>query len=98
MTEVTLDELKKEFNVDISWAKTIAWVKTFKMRGFSDGVTYSGRLYWDSNDGYTVHWDNDVAPAMADRPEFEYTLDSYATDPWFVPPFGDLSDAGMDGA
>ena len=97
MNEVTIDELNKEFNVDISWPKTIAWVKAFKMRSFSDGVTYSGRLYWDSNDGYSIHWDNDVAPAMADRPEFEYILDSSISDPWVIPPYGDLSDAGMDG-
>lgn len=98
MTEVTLDELKKSFTVDMGWQKTIGWVKEFKLRGFDDGVTYSGRLYWDANDGYTVYWDNEKAPPMADRPEFEYVLDSYSTDPWFIPPYGDLSDAGMDGA
>lgn len=97
MNEVTLDELKDSFNVDISWAKTLSWVKTFHLTNLT-GAKFSGRLYWDSNDGYSIYWDNDMAPVMADRPEFEYTLDSYATDPWYIPPVGDLSDAGMDGA
>jgi len=97
MNEVTLDELKESFNINMSWQKVIGWVKTFDMTNGA-GVKFSGRLYWDSNDGYSIYWDNEKAPDMADRPEFEYMLDSYASDPWFIPPIGDMSDAGMDGA
>jgi hypothetical protein len=98
MSVVTLDELKKTFNVEVSWPKTIAYVKTFKIRSYSDGTTYSGRLYWDANDGFSVYWEGDGAPAMAFEEDFLYTLDSYSTDTNFIPPYGDLSDAGMDGA
>lgn len=97
MSAVTLDALKKEFNVDVSWPKAIAYVKTFKIRSYSDGTTYSGRLYWDSNDGFTVYWET-KAPEMALEEDFLYALDSYSTYANFIPPYGDLSDAGMDGA
>lgn len=41
----------------------------------NDGTNqYSGRLYWDSHDGYEMMWDS-KKPPEADRPEFEYTLD-----------------------
>jgi hypothetical protein len=98
MEDVTLDELKESFSVDVSWPKTIGWVKTFTLREKPTGILYAGRLYWDANDGFTIYWDNEKAPEIASRPEFEYTLDSITNDPWFIPPYGDLSDAGMDGA
>jgi hypothetical protein len=99
MSEVTLNELRESFNINISWPKTLGWVKSFDLTNGA-GIKFSGRLYWDANDGYTIYWDNDKAPEMADRPEFEYMLDSYTSDPWDlkIPPYGDLSDAGMDGA
>ena len=99
MNEVTHEELDESFKVRISWPKTIGWVKTFSLTNGA-GITFSGRLYWDANDGYNIYWDNDKAPEMADRPEFEYVLDSYMQGDWYkgVPPYGDLSDAGMDGA
>jgi len=41
----------------------------------NDGTNqYSGRLHWNSNDGYSMAWDTQQPPE-ADRPEFEYTLD-----------------------
>lgn len=41
----------------------------------NDGTNqYSGRLHWNSNDGYSMGWDTQQPPE-ADRPEFEYTLD-----------------------
>lgn len=99
MNEVTHEELDESFNIKISWPKTIAFVKTFSLTNGA-GVTFSGRLYWDANDGYTIQWDNDKAPEMADRPEFEYVLDSHMLGNWgkSMPQYGDLSDAGMDGA
>ena len=41
----------------------------------NDGTNqYSGRLHWDSHDGYSMYWDGVEAPE-SDRPEFEYILD-----------------------
>jgi len=97
MNEVTLNELKESFDIDVSWPETLGWVKVFHLTNGA-GVKFSGDLYWDTHDGYNIVWHNGMAPEMADRPEFEYMLDSYTTDVSFVPPYGDLSDAGMDGA
>lgn len=97
MSAVTLNEIRESFDIDISWPKTIAYVKTFTLTNGA-GVKFKGRLYWDSNDGFSVYWET-KAPEMAFQEDFLYELDSYSNDPEFiVPPYGDLSDAGMDGA
>ena len=98
MESVTYKELDESFKVNISWPKTIGYVKTFDITNGA-GIKFSGRLYWGSNDGFTIYWDNEKAPEMAGRPDFASVLDSYMLDVWTtIPPYGDLSDAGMDGA
>ena len=94
--EVTLNELVESFVVNVGWPKTIGWVKTFTLTNGA-GVRFSGRLYWDANEGYSIYWDNDKAPEMADRPEFEYCLDSYAADPWYIPSYEVISDTEAEG-
>lgn len=70
--EVTGEELLNKYTIQSSQPKVKGWVKDIVL----DGLTrYEVRLYWNDDDGYSTIWATD-APPEADRPEFEYILDS----------------------
>lgn len=72
--EVTGEELLSLYNIVSVEPKITSWVKDVMF--IVDGITrYEGRLRWDENNGYEMFWD-DKKPPQADRPEFEYVLDS----------------------
>ena len=76
---VTMDEIHVNYGVKLKLRQETSWVKHIKFMDNSAN-TYSARLRWDENTGYTMFWD-DVPPAdlvtLANRPEFEYVIDSY---------------------
>lgn len=74
--EVTREEILNKYMVQSSGIATTGWTKYIILNTGSPNGQYIGRLHWDSNDGYTMFWDNDKAPKEAYRPEFEYVLDS----------------------
>jgi len=72
--EVTGEELQNKYMIQSSHPVVTSWVKDVMF--IVDGLTrYEGRLRWDANNGYEMFWD-DRTPPEADRPEFEYILDS----------------------
>jgi len=76
--EVTVDEMLESFSIKQRMRRETAWAKDFELVN-SARKLFAGRLIWDENYGYEVIWDTD-APEMADRPEFEYVLDSILED------------------
>ena len=71
--EVTITELMDTYMISSDEKMSTGFAKSIIL---NDGTNkYSGRLYWDSHDGYEMIWDG-MAPPEADRPEFEYSLDS----------------------
>ena len=71
--EVSVMELLDKYMISSDGKTSTGFTKSIIL---NDGTNqYSGRLHWDSNDGYTMAWDTKPAPE-ADRPEFEYSLDS----------------------
>jgi hypothetical protein len=75
MAEVTREEILRKYMVLSGKKETNGWAKHIRLHtGGKD--EYVGTLYWDSNDGYRMYWDDDKIPAEAYRPEFEYVLDS----------------------
>jgi hypothetical protein len=71
--EVTVMELLDKYMISSDGKVSTGFAKSIIL---NDGTNqYSGRLYWDSHDGYEMIWDN-TSPPEADRPEFEYSLDS----------------------
>lgn len=73
MGEVSVMELLDKYMISSDGKTSTGFTKSIIL---NDGINqYSGRLHWDSNDGYTMAWDTQPAPE-ADRPEFEYSLDS----------------------
>lgn len=75
---VTQDEFMDTFVILDSRSMQTAWRKLVKLRD-ANGETYQLVLNWDENLGYAAHWEG-RKPAMADRPEFEYVVDSILTD------------------
>ena len=72
--EITGEELMSLYNIVSEDPRITAWVKDVMF--IVDGITrYEGRLRWDEHNGYEMFWD-DKTPPEADRPEFEYILDS----------------------
>ena len=70
--EVTVSEIMKKYMVSSDGKVSTGFAKSIIL---NDGTNqYSGRLYWDSHDGYEMIWDKTIPPE-ADRPEFEYILD-----------------------
>ena len=70
--EVTVRELMEKYMISTDGKTSTGFSKSIIL---NDGTNqYSGRLHWDSNDGYSMGWDTQQPPE-ADRPEFEYILD-----------------------
>ena len=71
--EVSVMELLDKYMISSDGKVSTGFAKSIIL---NDGTNqYSGRLYWDSHDGYEMIWDG-TPPPEADRPEFEYSLDS----------------------
>jgi hypothetical protein len=70
--EVSVSELMGKYMISSDGKTSTGFTKSIIL---NDGTNqYSGRLHWDSNDGYSMAWDTQQPPE-ADRPEFEYILD-----------------------
>lgn len=95
MNEVTEKELLDEYMVQSDDTKITSWSRFIV---FDTGInaSFTGTLSWDVDEGYSMYWHGHV-PSMSERPEFEYVLDC-VTNRGRIPEYGDLSDAGMDGA
>ena len=76
--EVTVDEMNKAFNIKQRMRRETGWVKDFELVD-TNRKLFAGRLMWDENYGYDVIWDTEKHE-MANRPEFEYVLDSILED------------------
>jgi hypothetical protein len=74
--EVTREEILNKYMVQSSGIESTGWTKYIILNTGAVNGEYTGRLHWDSNDGYTMVWNNDRAPKEAYRPEFEYVIDS----------------------
>lgn len=72
--EVSIKEMMDKYMISSSDTETIGWKRHIILS--TDTNSYMGRLYWDSDDGYEMYWDDDSqVPPEASRPEFEYVLD-----------------------
>ena len=79
MKEVTQDEFMDTFVIHDSQKVYTSWRKEIRLRD-ANGNEYELVLSWDENAGYISYWVDDIKPDMADRPEFEYIVDSITTD------------------
>ena len=72
--EVTISEIQESFYIKQRLRHDTSWEKDVQLTNGA-GVMFKGRLRWSDNYGYEMFWDG-AKPEMADRPEFEYVLDS----------------------
>jgi hypothetical protein len=79
---VTMDEIHEHYGVKMKMHHETSWMRLIEFRDNQHNV-YQARLRWDESKGYEIFW-NDVPPPelarLAERPEFEYTLDWYTAD------------------
>ena len=75
-TPISADELLGRFDIEEIGYGVTGFVREVRFADTNSAKTYTGRLYWDAHDGYSMMWDEDIAPEDWDRPEFEYLLDS----------------------
>jgi hypothetical protein len=75
-TPFSKSEMLERFKIDEIGYGVTGFVREVSLADTNSGATYTGRLYWDTHDGYSMMWDEDVAPDGWERPEFEYLLDS----------------------
>ena len=76
--EVTVDEMNESFSIKQRMRRETGWVKDFELVNGARKL-FAGRLMWNEDFGYDVIWDTEK-PEMANRPEFEYVLDSILED------------------
>ena len=76
--EVTVSEMNDSFDIRQVFRRETGWVKSFVLVD-GERVLFGGRLHWDEDNGYEAFWDG-KKPEMANRPEFEYVLDSILED------------------
>ena len=76
--EVTVNEMNESFSIKQRMRRETGWVKDFELVNGARKL-FAGRLMWNEDFGYDVIWDTDK-PEMANRPEFEYVLDSILED------------------
>lgn len=76
---LTIEEFHQEYGVKLKMREEMAWVKSVVIWD-NDGESYRAKLYWDSIYGYTFEWvdaPSESLEKVANRPDFEYTIDSY---------------------
>lgn len=72
--EVTIQEMMDKYMISSSDTETIGWRRHIILN--DSDTNYMGRLYWDSDNGYEMYWDDESnTPPESKRPEFEYVLD-----------------------
>ena len=76
--EVTVSEMSEAFDIKQRVRRETGWVKDFELVNGARKL-FAGRLMWNEDFGYDVIWDTEK-PEMANRPEFEYVLDSILED------------------
>lgn len=72
--EVSIKEMMDKYMISSSDTETVGWRRHVILNDAN--TNYMGRLYWDSDKGYRMYWDDGSnIPPESQRPEFEYVLD-----------------------
>lgn len=67
-------EVMDTYDVNLYDTKTIGIMKEFELVNPLNNQSFSGRLYWNDNDGYSIYWDGQE-PVLAKRDYFALALD-----------------------
>lgn len=72
---INKQEVVDKFDVFQYRVLTTGYSRVFKMSDTNSGTWYSGRLYWDMDDGFSIIWDG-AKPDESSRDDFAYQLDA----------------------
>jgi hypothetical protein len=68
-------ELTDTYDINMYDNEITGWMKEFELVNPLNNQSFTGRLYWNSDDGYSIYWDTNE-PKLAKREDFEYALDN----------------------
>lgn len=68
-------ELLQTYDVNMYDYEVTGWMKEFELVNPLNNKSFTGRLYWNSDDGYSIYWDKNE-PKLSERDDFEYALDT----------------------
>lgn len=71
-------ELLETYDINLYDTRTTGIMKEFELVNPLNNQSFTGRLYWNENDGYDIYWDKH-APELAKRDFFESALDAALT-------------------
>ena len=72
---IGVKELTDTYDVHLYDNRTTGWMKEFELVNGLNNHSFTGRLYWNENDGYEIFWTTS-APILAERDFFESALDA----------------------
>lgn len=72
---ISNQEVASKFDAFQYRVMNTGYSRVFKLSDTNSGTWYSGRLYWDINDGFDIIWDG-AKPEESYRDDFAYQLDS----------------------
>jgi hypothetical protein len=71
-------ELLETYDVNLYDTRVTGMMKEFELVNPLNNHSYTGRLYWNENDGYEIYWTT-PSPLLAERDYFESALDAVLT-------------------
>jgi hypothetical protein len=71
-------ELLETYDVNLYDTRVTGMMKEFELVNPLNNHSYTGRLYWNENDGYEIYWTTS-SPLLAERDYFESALDAALT-------------------
>ena len=71
-------ELLETYDVNLYETRTTGMMKEFELVNPLNNNSFTGRLYWNENDGYEIYWTTS-SPELAKRDYFESALDTVLT-------------------
>lgn len=75
---IDLKELLETYDVNLYETRTTGMMKEFELVNPLNNNSFTGRLYWNENDGYEIYWTKS-SPELASRDFFESALDAALT-------------------
>jgi hypothetical protein len=72
---IGVKELTDTYDVNLYDTRVTGMMKEFELVNPLNNHSYTGRLYWNENDGYDIYWTTS-APLLAKRDFFESALDA----------------------
>jgi hypothetical protein len=73
---ISKKEMLDKFSIKQYRKQLASYRRTFSMSDTNSGEEYTGTLYWDVDEGFSIYWDGRSPMEYVEFEEFDYTLDA----------------------